>query len=263
MDRSDTFDGITYENDGFLGEFAVFHPIFTAAWVDGEEAGTIYRKLTFSQSSVDEEYEEFLEDSVECTDTIKTQITYLYAGSFVTIVTNTYVLSDPITKAEFLSLTEAEMEADDWTASTSTGDYICSSFLTETWATYPYNEDPCTFYTVGVTTFGAVAALRKKRIRFRIPIAHTGSKFYITYDIAEFPTDGDPSFVSQDNTLEWTGPGTGDQSDPSWLTDWVVVPPPEVAGERRVVNIRYTCYSGTKYGAKPQVMGEVLEIPPP
>ena len=101
------------------------------------------------------------------------------------------------------------------------------------------------------------------RFRFRIPIAHTGSKFFITYDIGEFPTEGDPSFVSQDNVIEWTGPGTGTQSDPSWFTDWVIVPPPEVAGERRVVNIRYTCYSGTKYGAKPQVMGEVLEIPPP
>jgi hypothetical protein len=96
------------------------------------------------------------------------------------------------------------------------------------------------------------------RFRFRIPITHTGSKFFFTYDIAEFPTAGDPSFVSQDNVAEWTGPGTGIESDPSWLTEWVVIPPPEVAGERRVVNVRYTCYSGAKYGAKPQLVGEAF-----
>lgn len=96
------------------------------------------------------------------------------------------------------------------------------------------------------------------RVRFRIPITHTGSKFFFTYDIAEFPTAGDPSFVSQDNVAEWTGPGTGSSSDPSWLTDWVVIDPPEVSGERRVVNVRYTCYSGAKYGAKPQLVGEAF-----
>lgn len=101
------------------------------------------------------------------------------------------------------------------------------------------------------------------RFRFRIPTSHLGSYFKITYDIGEFPTTGDPSFVSQDNVVEWTGPGSGASSDPSWLTPWVEVDPPTDPGERRVVNIRFTCYHGTKYGVKPQVTGEALEIPPP
>jgi hypothetical protein len=106
--------------------------------------------------------------------------------------------------------------------------------------------------------------LTKIRHRFRIPTTHTGSYFKITYDIADFPEDGDPSFISQDNVIEWTGPGTGVQNDPSWLAgDWIEIDPPEVPGERRIVNIRYTCYAGTKFGSKPQVMGESLEIPPP
>jgi hypothetical protein len=96
------------------------------------------------------------------------------------------------------------------------------------------------------------------RVRFRIPDTHTGSYFKITYDIAEFPDDGAPSLVSEDNVIEWTGPGTGASSDPSWLTDWVVIEPPEVSGERRIVNVRYTCYSGAKYGAKPQLVGEAF-----
>ena len=107
----------------------------------------------------------------------------------------------------------------------------------------------------------------KFRYRFRIPSAHTGSKFTITYDVAEFPEDEDvdPFFVSEDNVVEWTG--AGDQNDPegdSWLAgDWIEIDPPEVSGERRIVNIRYTCYSGAKFGVKPQVMGEAFEPPAP
>lgn len=111
--------------------------------------------------------------------------------------------------------------------------------------------------------FAENATAAKGRFRFRIPTTHLGTKFTITYDVGEFPTGGDPSFVSQDNVVEWTGPGTGASSDPSWLTPWVEIDPPEVPGERRVVNIRFTCYTGTKYGSKPQVMGEALELPPP
>jgi hypothetical protein len=103
----------------------------------------------------------------------------------------------------------------------------------------------------------------KLRFRFRIPNTHLGSKFTITYDIAEFPEDGDPSFVSEDNVVEWTGPGSGLSTDPSWLTDWIEIDPPEVPGERRVVNIRFTCYTGTKFGSKPQVTGEAFEPPAP
>jgi hypothetical protein len=107
---------------------------------------------------------------------------------------------------------------------------------------------------------------RKIRFRFRIPNTHLGSKFTITYDVAEFPEDEevDPSFVSEDNVVEWVG--FGDPEDPdgdSWLTDWIEIDPPEISGERRVVNIRYTCYSGDKFGVKPQVMGEAFEPPAP
>lgn len=102
---------------------------------------------------------------------------------------------------------------------------------------------------------------RKARVWFRIPVTHTGSKFWFTYDIVDFPDDGEPSVVSTDNSLEWVGFGTGDQSDPSWLTAKIDLDPPEVPGERRIVNIRYKCYTGALFGSKPQVMGEAYEIP--
>lgn len=109
------------------------------------------------------------------------------------------------------------------------------------------------------------------RFRFRIPDNHPGSYFKITYDIAEWPYStppaggspvvGDPSFVSQDNVVEWTGPG--DPEDPegeSWLTPWVEVDPPGDSGRRRVVNVRYECRHGVKIPSFPQTTGETLVI---
>lgn len=104
---------------------------------------------------------------------------------------------------------------------------------------------------------------RRIRFRFQIPITHLGTYFKITYDVAEFPTVGDPSFFSEDNVVEWTGPGTGLESDPSWLTPWAEIEPPTTPGERRVVNVRFICYHGAKFGVKPQVTGEALELPAP
>lgn len=109
---------------------------------------------------------------------------------------------------------------------------------------------------------GGLVSYLLGRFYFRIHPDHKGSKFFITYDVAEYPDVGDPFFLSQDNVIEWTGPGTGDQFDPSWSTPEIVLDPPTIPGSRTLVNIRYTCYSG-RYGVKPQVMGIALEIPPP
>jgi len=134
------------------------------------------------------------------------------------------------------------------------------------WSSYGCASSRLDVYSPPAYNSGGYIQSRKFRFRFRIQSVHLGSKFIITYDVAEFPDDEDidPSFVSQDNVVEWTGPGN--QEDPdgdSWLTPWVEIDPPEVPGDRRVVNIRFTCYTGTKYGVKPQVMGEAFEPPTP
>lgn len=138
--------------------------------------------------------------------------------------------------------------------------------------------DPYTYAASHSRTHTAVSSLypgeeiiqsitkTKLRFRFRIPSSHEGNYFKITYDIAEFPTDPlvDPSFVSEDTVVEWTGPG--DLEDPdaaSWFTDWIEIDPPETEGERRVVNPRFTCYHGAKYGTKPQTFGESFAPPAP
>lgn len=170
-------------------------------------------------------------------------------------------LSEPVTADDLIAEADANLAAAVW-SSESISPFAPKAIFELDW---PVIADrvwpPC-----GDDNFeginGVEASKRRIRFRFRIPTSHGGSKFYITYDIAEFPEDGDPSLVSQDNVVEWTGPGTGSSSDPSWLTPWVEIDPPTDPGERRIVNIRFTCYSGTRYGSKPQVMGEALEIPP-
>lgn len=101
------------------------------------------------------------------------------------------------------------------------------------------------------------------KLRFRISNLHKGSKFYITYDIAEFPSDPNEEnfIVSQDHTVEWTGPGTGDYDNESWLTPQIEIGQPSTEGYRSIANIRYSSYSGEKYGTKPQVGGIFVELP--
>jgi hypothetical protein len=166
------------------------------------------------------------------------------------VITRANIYEEPVSwsdlEAEMLAWITANKAAPCWA---STG--VCKATKTA--------SPPGSYLTGG----SPIISTKPLRFRFRIPDTHLGSKFTITYDIGEFPTDGDPSFVSQDNVVEWTGPGSGASSDPSWLTPWVEIDPPEVPGERRIVNIRFSCYTGTKFGSKPQVMGEALDIPPP
>jgi len=258
IDRNDLLDEITYDvsgdyYDGDPHEYRSFRPAYTGG-VSLDEITTIYLKNTWI-------YEELLNQDphdliVDCAGIVKTYTQYFGHGVGLS-VRQTLTLSEPITKEELEDKALAKMDAEEWTT------LSCSAVKVSNWPVYPPDWEACEPYERGITTFGANAGFRKIRFRFRIPHTHTGSKYYISYDIAEFPEEGDPSFFSEDNVIEWTGPGTGASSDPSWLTDWFEIDPPEVPGERRIVNIRYTCYAGTKFGSKPQVMGEALEIPPP
>jgi hypothetical protein len=126
--------------------------------------------------------------------------------------------------------------------------HLIDELALENWSGGLFNT-----FLAAASQFEGVTAVRH---RFAVPSAHQGSKFFITYDIAEFPDEGEPSLVSEDNVIDWNGPGSGIEDDPSWLTDWVEIVPPSVPGQRRIVNIRYSCYSGIKYGVKPQIMGE-------
>jgi hypothetical protein len=117
------------------------------------------------------------------------------------------------------------------------------------------------------TGYGSNTLFRRSAFKWVIPsdwglISPPGTYFKITWDVAFFPTTGDPTAVSTDNTWEWTGPGDPEDED-SWKSDWYEIPVPDEPGENRVVNIRFECYRSTAFGNKPQVTGEAVEIPPP
>ena len=101
---------------------------------------------------------------------------------------------------------------------------------------------------------------KQSRFKWVIPDTWEGSYFKITWDIVNFPEDGDPSAVSTDNTWEWEGPGDPENED-SWKSGSYDIPVPSVEGESRVVNVRFECYKSTKFGVKPQVTGEAYEYP--
>lgn len=114
------------------------------------------------------------------------------------------------------------------------------------------------FSNVTTLPFLTPLVLRKARYRWAIPESFEGSYFKITWDVVFFPTTGTPTVESTDTTWEWVGPGDPEDED-SWKSDWYDLTVPESRGEKRVVNVRFTCYHGTKFGVKPQVMGEAYE----
>lgn len=63
-----------------------------------------------------------------------------------------------------------------------------------------------------------------------------------------------------DWTLEWSGPGSGDQSDPSWLTVAVALDPPDSGVTRSVVNVRFICQPDSPWGTLPQVTGTAVVL---
>jgi hypothetical protein len=98
------------------------------------------------------------------------------------------------------------------------------------------------------------------RFRFRIDPDFEGSYFKFTYDIEFFPEGGGASSMYlEDQVVEWSGPGSGGESDPSWIAPaglWIEIPPPDWPGTNRIVHIRFSCYRGNFYGVLPQVIAE-------
>ena len=89
----------------------------------------------------------------------------------------------------------------------------------------------------------------------------TGTYFKICWDIAFQPPEGDPSIISEDEVWEWTGPGDPENDD-SWISPWFNLDAPPEDGMSFVANIRFECYR-SKFGTKPQVMGEAVELVEP
>lgn len=113
-----------------------------------------------------------------------------------------------------------------------------------------------------------VVAAKKSAFRWIIPDTFEGSYFKITWDILTEPDGWDAETptvfrsLAAGGTWEWTGPGDPEDAA-SWKSGWYVITPPTTPGTKRVVNIRFECYRSTKFGSKPQVTGEAVELPDP
>ena len=84
--------------------------------------------------------------------------------------------------------------------------------------------------------------------------------------IPQVPKPGRPvrTWYAEDNEAIWIGPGTGDQDDPSWFTDYFYInAPTSFVGRRYVVNVRYICREDWGLGVLPQVIGEAVTLPDP
>jgi hypothetical protein len=157
-------------------------------------------------------------------------------GDYTDTTVSTITFSQPITveslTAEVLPVFEA---LSSWTAGSS-----CEAVRTINFATC---GGAATQEPIDIT-------LRTVRYRWRVPSSHLGTYYKITWDVLYEPVGWDdedipeaerPLRYSRTNlTVEWEGPGTGAQSDPSWLAgDWFVLELPEEPGVRKIINVRF------------------------
>jgi hypothetical protein len=109
--------------------------------------------------------------------------------------------------------------------------------------------------------------ITRSQYRWVVPDSWQGSYFKITWDVLEEPDgwNANPpttarSFVSQDNTWVWMGPGDPDDPE-SWKSGWHDLGIPADKGKRRIVNVRHECYKSSRLGMKPHATGDAVELP--
>jgi hypothetical protein len=156
--------------------------------------------------------------------------------------------TDPETEATLEAAVLAMIDAIPWSSS---GSCFASRSYSHAGEACP-DEDP--------SDLPLSLKLVKLRYRFRIPTTHTGTYFKIEWDEVFYPKGwdedgGTPPSILAEKSVEWTGPGTGAEDDPSWLTAWNIVNPPAEDGDIEIRNIAFICYHGTKFGSKPQYGG--------
>jgi len=181
----------------------------------------------------------------------------------------TYEFADPVTVEDLDAEMSTRFAAWPYTG-VATGGSGCSAERHLTLATCDTDSDSESESAsdgdeVGILECPQSLAMQRMKYCFQIPVAHTGDIMNMDWQMVTFPEGYDPTDDSspqpdrseaEDKHYVWTGPGTGDQSDPSWLTPWSE----EIAiasgnGSRRPVNLRITCYN-SPFGAKPQFIGE-------
>lgn len=177
-----------------------------------------------------------------------------------------------LTVSYAVPVTIASIRADGLTIMDAAKDWNDSDLVKENACATSYDPDP--FYP-GVSLVLTVIFWRYK---WRIPDTFTGNYFKITWDVVERslaelgePENRqvddppvDPSFIENDTTWEWTRPEiiTGPES---FESAWYEAILPTAEAQREIFNIRYACRrpEDSRYGVKPELLGESYELPPP
>lgn len=231
--------------------------------IDAEITGGLY--LTYE---IEVEYE-------NCTDTLSASYDYLIQGGIGAYeidpptLTITGESCDPDTRGAYIGSTYTGLTA-----------YTPAMFLTDALTyqnahasfTDPDNitvyNTPCFSSVTGNNEFGqAIYSLDicTNRFRWKVPDAHTGTYFKITWDVLNEPTGWDSTpptatrtYFAEDQTFVWNGTAGGGTDR---YSEWYRITVPNFVGTRRIVNVRYECYGTTNYGNKPQVTGEAVTLP--
>lgn len=225
-------------------------------------AGTRYKQEVTTYASCDYARTEVLSGYYNATypdgTTLTETLTITYSGTNSGCGASTTVKSDPITWADWMAGAEALLDANKSSLDLAEGAWTSSSCSSAREALAAFEPSD-----IGGLPYDGAFRLRKEwsRVRFKIPSSgdsgsFTGTYFKITYDVLEELDDGGPSIILTDQVQEWTGPGSGESDDPSWLLPWITLDPPATAGTRRIVNIRFVCRENWYIGEVPQVTGE-------
>ena len=184
--------------------------------------------------------------------------------------TETEGFTEPATYAEWIAEVQAIIDAEMTLPSETCEGEECTS-------RYEVTAEPEGGLLSG--TGAIILDARRAEVRFQIPatwpdqfsgvtVPFTGDYYGITYDVVDTPDGWDDlvptvfrSFHLEDQPLEWEGPGSGDQSDPSWLTDAIALDPPGPEVTRSVENIRFVCQPDSPWGTLPQVIGTAVTLP--
>lgn len=175
--------------------------------------------------------------------------------------------SEGLTFAEWVTLVRGVIDAEMTLPKPGCEGSECNAFLTvsEPNPTAPFG--------------GANVSSQRSEVRFQVPatwpdqfsgatVPFTGDYYGITYDVVDTPDGWDApmptvfrAFHLEDQTLEWEGPGSGDQSHASWLTPPIALDPPGPGVTRSVENIRFICQPDSPWGTLPQVIGTAVTLP--
>jgi hypothetical protein len=199
------------------------------------------------------------EESRSCPLTYGDEVALTYWADIIVTDREEVTISDSISPAAVITAAIAALGA--WPTPATGGTSMATT--TVDWPTLGDIRDETSAWpgcdALPITVQGG-ATVTKVRRRFNIPAEQAGTYRRVLFDILEEPDGWDAvpptasrSFYAQDQEWVWNSPAAR-------TSPWYEIPPPSVAGRRRMVNIRVWSHAGP-YGALPTLVGDQVSLP--